>query len=45
LILSFCVLPLGVAAQDRPLREAYPSDDFAVREAMVPMRDGVNSTR
>jgi predicted acyl esterase len=35
------VLPLGVAAQDRPLREAYPSDDFAVREAMVPMRDGV----
>ena len=24
-----------------PLREAHPSDDFVVREAMVPMRDGV----
>ncbi len=41
LILSLCVLPLRAAAQDRPLREAYPSDDFTVREAMVPMRDGV----
>ena len=29
------------AAQDPPLREAYPGDDFTVREAMVPMRDGV----
>jgi putative CocE/NonD family hydrolase len=28
-------------AQDPPLREAYPADDFSVREAMVPMRDGV----
>jgi putative CocE/NonD family hydrolase len=28
-------------AQDKPLREAYPGDDFVVREAMVPMRDGV----
>jgi hypothetical protein len=41
LIFSFCVLPLGAAAQDPPLREAYPADDYAVREAMVPMRDGV----
>ena len=41
LILSLCVLPLRAAAQDRPLREAYPSDDFTLREAMVPMRDGV----
>jgi predicted acyl esterase len=29
------------AAQDPPLREAHPGDDFRVREAMVPMRDGV----
>jgi putative CocE/NonD family hydrolase len=29
------------AAQDPPLREAHPGDDFGVREAMVPMRDGV----
>jgi hypothetical protein len=28
-------------AQEPPLREAHASDDFAVREAMVPMRDGV----
>ena len=28
-------------AQDPPLREAYPGDDYTVREAMVPMRDGV----
>ena len=30
-----------VFAQDAPLREAYPGDDYSVREAMVPMRDGV----
>jgi hypothetical protein len=29
------------AAQDPPLREPHPGDDFSVREAMVPMRDGV----
>jgi predicted acyl esterase len=41
LILALCVLPFRAAAQDRPFCEAYPSDDSTVREAMVPMRDGV----
>ena len=31
----------GAVAQDPPLREANPRDDFTVREEMVPMRDGV----
>jgi len=31
----------GVAAAERPLREAHPHDDFVIREARVPMRDGV----
>jgi hypothetical protein len=30
-----------VAAAEPPLREAHPRDDFIVREAMIPMRDGV----
>jgi len=34
-------LAAGAAAQDPPLREGHPSDDFTLREAMVPMRDGV----
>jgi len=28
-------------AEERPLREAMPNDNFVVREEMVPMRDGV----
>ncbi len=31
----------GASAQEPPLREAYAVDDFTLREAMVPMRDGV----
>jgi putative CocE/NonD family hydrolase len=33
------VRPIGLPSQ--ALREAHPRDDFTVREAMVPMRDGV----
>jgi len=29
-----------VSAEDQPLREAVPHDDFVIREEMVPMRDG-----
>jgi hypothetical protein len=40
LLLALSALaPAG--AQDKPLREVYPEDDFTLREAMVPMRDGV----
>jgi putative CocE/NonD family hydrolase len=28
------------SAEDQPLREAVPHDDFVIREEMVPMRDG-----
>jgi len=41
LMLVLASLAAGAAAQDPPLREAYPGDDFSVREAKVPMRDGV----
>ena len=41
LLLALAVFPVNATAQERPLREAYPKDDFMVREAMVPMRDGV----
>ncbi len=34
------VAPSMVSAEE-PLREGHPGDDFVVREAMVPMRDGV----
>ena len=37
LVLAGC----EAGASDKPLREAYPHDDFLVREEMVPMRDGV----
>jgi hypothetical protein len=40
-ILALPLLAAHAAAQDKPLRESHPSDDFVVREAMVPMRDGV----
>ena len=30
-----------VSAEDQPLREAVPHDNFMIREEMVPMRDGV----
>ena len=39
--LVLALLTAGAAAQDPPLREGHPSDDFTLREAMVPMRDGV----
>ncbi len=41
LFLAVSVLAAEAAAQDKPLREVYPHDDFTVREAMLPMRDGV----
>jgi putative CocE/NonD family hydrolase len=41
LLLALSVLATSTAAQDPPLREAYAVDDFTLREAMVPMRDGV----
>jgi len=28
-------------AQEEPLREAFPNDDFVISEEMVPMRDGI----
>ena len=40
-LLALSVLVPRASAQDAPPREAYPGDDFSVREAMVPMRDGV----
>jgi putative CocE/NonD family hydrolase len=44
-LLSFALLaplaaPPEVAAEE-PLREVYPGDDFTLREARIPMRDGV----
>jgi predicted acyl esterase len=30
-----------VSAQEQPLRDAFPHDDFVIREELVPMRDGV----
>ena len=30
-----------VSAEEEPLRDPFPHDDFVVREEMVPMRDGV----
>jgi hypothetical protein len=41
LLLALAVSPAIGAAQNTPIREAYPADDFTLREAMVPMRDGV----
>jgi len=43
---ALLTLALGAAAPamasvEEPLREGHPGDDFVVREAMVPMRDGV----
>jgi len=44
-ILRLLVLALiassSVSAEDEPLREAVPHDNFLIREEMVPMRDGV----
>ena len=42
-IVFFSVIPTQNAsgADERPLREALPHDDFNIREEMVPMRDGV----
>lgn len=35
-------LPVSATAQEEPpLREAFPKDDFVLREEMIPMRDGV----
>ncbi len=40
--LAFALIACGhVSAEDRPLREAVPHDDFVIREEMVPMRDDV----
>jgi hypothetical protein len=41
LVLASSTLARSAAAQEPPLREIYPADDFTLREAMVPMRDGV----
>ena len=30
-----------VSAQEQPLRDAFPHDDFLIREELIPMRDGV----
>jgi len=41
LLLAHALLASGhVSAEDQPLREAVPHDDFVIREEMVPMRDG-----
>ena len=41
LSLAHALLASGhVSAEDQPLREPVPHDDFVVREEMVPMRDG-----
>ena len=40
LVITFISSALAVAPE-QPLREAFPHDDFLIREAMVPMRDGV----
>ena len=32
-----------VAAEESPSRDAFPHDDFIIREALVPMRDGVKA--
>ncbi len=40
-LLACALLASGHAsAEDQPLREAVPHDDFVIREEMVPMRDG-----
>jgi hypothetical protein len=40
--LVFALIASGhVSAEDQPLREAVPHDNFLIREEMVPMRDGV----
>ena len=40
-LLAYAPLASGdVSAEDQPLREAVPHDDFVIREEMVPMRDG-----
>ena len=41
LTFALAMLVTGGAYTQAPLREAHPRDDFTVREAMVPMRDGV----
>jgi putative CocE/NonD family hydrolase len=41
LSLVLLLLAPEVTPQEPPVREAHPADDFTVREAMVPMRDGV----
>jgi predicted acyl esterase len=40
LVITIMASTLSVA-QEQPLREAFPNDDFIVQEVMVPMRDGV----
>ncbi|RKX21621.1 MAG: glutaryl-7-ACA acylase [Candidatus Zixiibacteriota bacterium] len=40
LIIAFISSAL-VLAKEQPLRESYLQDNFVIREAMVPMRDGV----
>ena len=39
-LISIFALTAPVLAQE-PIREAFPHDDFVIREDMVPMRDGV----
>jgi putative CocE/NonD family hydrolase len=41
LAVALGVLPPAAAPAEGPIREGHPKDDFVVREAMVPMRDGV----
>ncbi len=41
-VLVFFMLLLSLPAiGQQPLRETFPQDDFDIREAMIPMRDGV----
>ncbi len=41
-VLAFALISTALAeVQEQPVREAFPLDDFVIREAMVPMRDGV----
>ena len=40
-LVALAALTGSALAQEPPLREAYSGDDYVVREAMVPMRDGV----
>ena len=43
LVLTICSFSAAVRAEekDEPLRVPFPADDFTMREALVPMRDGI----